>query len=132
MHRFNRAIFFTVDGAAPLLRLYARLIALELTLKDENPDNYQRAHDVVQMVQDRGDAALTTLAYALNAALGALHCTNRTGGTAKVSPKIYPGIRYLLHENDYPGTTKDADLALALLALEDLLAELKRQGVRPC
>lgn len=132
MHRFSRTIFFTADGAAPLLRLYVRLVALELTLKDEDASNYQRVHDVVQMVLNRNDAALTPLANALNASLGILHCTSKRGDPVTVSPAVYPGMRYLLHESDHAGTTTDANLASALQALEDLLVELNRQGVRPC
>jgi hypothetical protein len=132
MHRFNRAIFFKVDGAAPLLRLYTRLVALELTLKDAEARNYNHGHDIVSMVQDRGDAALSVLANALRAALAALHCTDRSGKHATVVPAVYPGVRYLLHESDFPGKTTDADITAALQALEDLLSELGRHGVRPC
>jgi hypothetical protein len=132
MHRRNRATFFNVDGADPLLRLYARLVALELTLKDEDAANYRRGHDVVAMVQDRGDTTLSALATALNTALAALHCTSRSGSGVPVVPSKYPDVRYLRHVSDFPGTTTDTDLQTALQALEDLLLELARQGVKPC
>lgn len=138
MHKFNRAVFFNVDGSSPLLRLYARLVALELTLKDEDPSNYARRHNVVQMVKDlssklgAGAAAMANLADGLDRALAALHCTAKNGTAAQVSSAVYPGVRYLRHERDFPGATTDTDLADAVQALEALLLELDRHKVKPC
>lgn len=131
MHKFNRAAFFGLNASSPLVKLYLRLVALEMALKDTDPSNYSLGHDVIQMVQNRNDPALSALATALHAALAGLHCTDRRGRPATVSPAKYPDLRYLRHDSDFPGTTTDGALATALQALEDLITELARHGVRP-
>lgn len=135
MHRINRKIFFDVDASQPLLRLYARLVALELTLKDYDSANRAKEHDVVGMVGKLTGlpdiSSLSALATALNTALQVLRCTLKSGAVGPVNPKIYPGLRYLRHEADFPGETKDADLEKAIQALDALWKELQRQGVKP-
>ncbi len=132
MHKVNRAAFYRLDATSQLLKLYVRLVALELTLKDDNAANYGHAHDVVKMVQDRNDAALSAKAIALDATLKKLWCTGKGGAQVPVSPKKYPDLRYLRHETDFPGTTTETDLTDANTALEELFEELKRHKVLPC
>lgn len=132
MHRFNRAAFFNADGSAPLLRLYARLVALELTLKDDDPTNYAEGHDVIEMVNKRSDPALTSLATALDTTLRKLWCSDKHGSPKYVNPQKYPDIRYLRHESDYSGTTTDADLTAALDALESLWKEFREKRLTAC
>lgn len=131
MHRLNRAAFLNVDGTSPFLRLYARLVALELALKDLDSKNRKHKHDVVSMVLNRNDATLTALAIALQTALGILRCTDKDGNSTAVRSALYPDLRYLRHDRDFPGETSDASISSAVQALDDLLTELSRQGVKP-
>ena len=130
-HKVNRAAFFTLDPQSPLLRLYVRLVALELALKDKDATNWHLRHDVVRMAKKVQDPSVNNLADQLDRTLVALTCTDLDGTSIGVPGHNYPYVRYLRHESDFAGETSDSALAAALAALETLLAELKRHGVEP-
>lgn len=135
-HAVNRQAFATVTGP-PLLRLYARLVALELFTKDrESP--WPGGHDVCALLdnctfltQGRSPALLISVA-SLRTALQTLVCTGRDGQACQVQSKSYPGLRYLRHANDFPGGSTDADIQAALDVLDDLYRELANSGEQIC
>ena len=134
MHKTNRKAFYDIDAGHRLFRLYSRLVALELTLKDHDPANRKKEHDIGGMVAELklpGRAALTPLTVALGSALNALWCTMRNGTAGPIDLKFYPGVRYLRHETDFAGGSKDTDLDKAIQALEALWKELRHQGINP-
>lgn len=135
MHRHNRKAFSNVDANHRLVRLYMRLVALELTLKDRDHANYTKSHDIFLMIGDLKNipnpGVLTPLSTALATSLNALHCTMKDGSPGHVTSKIYPGMRYLRHVSDFSGTTTDNDLDTANSSLDELLKELKQQGILP-
>lgn len=130
-HKTNRAAFFTLDAQSALLRLYVRLVALELALKDKDATNRGLKHDVVRMAKKFNDAGLNNLADQLDRTLVALTCTSLNGTSVAVPGGNYPFIRYLRHESDFIGETSDVALSAALASLEKLLVALRKHGVEP-
>lgn len=123
LHRFNRRVFFQLDAASPLLRLYTQLVALELYVKERLP-SWVRGHDVCTLLQDGTYATdIATLAFQLGQLVASLHCTDRTGLTATVGSQ-YPNLRYLQHDSDFAHGSSDQDLQQALAVLDDLIEEL--------
>lgn len=126
-HRYNLSAFQV--GAAstqPLLRLYCALVVVELALKDSSPTWPAHGHDVPALLADAGEAALSVQ---LQGKLGALKCTTQKGAQAPVSAANYAHIRYLRHENDYPGTVKDSDLDAVLAVISDIMLVLRGKNM---
>jgi hypothetical protein len=42
---------------------------------------------------------------------------------------MYPAVRYVRHESDFPGETTDAEINEALRVVGEIENELKRRGV---
>lgn len=109
----RKAFLLSADGQGQsnLAGLYSRLIAIELALKDEiqsSTGNWTAGHDIPNLIAPY-DASLSTQ---LATALSTLRCTARDGSNAPVSPAIYPGIRYLRHQSDFPTETFTDDAAV--------------------
>ena len=87
---------------------------------------WQSGHDVPGMLADIGEAALSVQ---LSGKISALKCTARDGTEAPVVPSVYPHMRYLRHETDFPGAVKDADLNSALDLIPDIILSLEQRGI---
>ncbi|MCX6849069.1 MAG: hypothetical protein NTY98_09130, partial [Verrucomicrobia bacterium] len=97
-----------------LVSLYSTLVAIELALKDEiyaATGSWTSGHDVPNLIAPF-DASLSSQ---LSTALGILRCTNKGGHNVAVSSAIYPGIRYLRHQSDFPNElfTTDQEISNA-------------------
>lgn len=127
-HNYNRTAFQSGSTAAsPLLALYCSLVDLELALKNHFwGTGWRRGHLLIAWVTEVGEAALATN---LDNCLAALHCTTLTGGQSIVSGNSYPDLRYLRHDNDFAGTSTDAQLQAALQAVRDINAALRTLGI---
>lgn len=133
-HTVNRAAFLKLDTNSPILRLYCRLVALELLLKDHAraaSGSWLAGHDVVSMAREVAvDVGLHQQATIVDRWLSALWCTGRDGTAKLVTSQSYPDIRYLRHRSDFTASSSaDVDLNNALLALDDLIRELRLRGV---
>lgn len=113
-HLYPRQAFLLSSnnpGQSDLAGLYSILVAIELALKDEiqiSSGNWTAGHDIPSLLAPH-DASLSTQLFA---ALSNLRCTARDGSNAPVNPAIYPGIRYLRHQSDFPAETFTDDAAV--------------------
>jgi hypothetical protein len=131
-HLFNQTAFSPVGIASPLLYSYIKLVEIELALKNADPRNWGHGHKLDVMIAALSKPALAALFLALNTQLSALWCEKQGGGAINVDPKKYPHLRYLRHITDFPGSleaSSDADLKALKNAVDDLAAELKREGI---
>jgi len=134
-HLTNRAAFAHARSADPGFSLYAKLVTLELNLKDRNATHFGHRHDVFQMVRNEFQsapniAAIDTAVRALEAALSALHCSDLRAAPTSVRTNKYPDLRYLRHDTDFAApATAASQLATALSSLQALILELKHGGL---
>jgi hypothetical protein len=126
-HAYNRAAFTTgADSSNCLLSLYCSLVALELAIKDHLNPPWKKGHTIITWVNDLGE---TSLAQQLRSQLGVLRCTDITGNAVPVDGDNYPGIRYIRHEGDFPGTSTDTQIRDALETIRDIKTSLRTKGV---
>ena len=129
-HTTNRAAFRSGTPTSPFLRLYTLLTGVEIALKDHR--DWSGGHDLRVLAVRALDplpAGVTAQLTVLERCLSALTCTARDGSAAPIDPSRYPGLRYLRHDTDFPGTTSVDQLATALIAAQHLADELVRAGV---
>ena len=128
-HDYNRAAFQTGAAASNgLLGTYCSLIDLELALKVHlSPSGWMRKHRIIEWLTTLGE---TSLAVQLGARISVLRCTLQDGTEGPVEANNYPGIRYLRHETDFPGTSTDAQLRDVLDIIADIKVALRSRGVR--
>ncbi|MDB9449788.1 hypothetical protein [Dolichospermum circinale] len=126
-HAYNRAAFTTgADSSNCLLSLYCSLVALELAIKDHYNPPWKSRHRIITWVGDLGEASL---AQQLKSQLAALQCTDVNGDHSPVDGDNYPGIRYIRHEGDFPGTSTDTQIRDALETIKDIKTSLRTKGV---
>ncbi len=121
--RTNRRAFGSVDATSPLLQLYCKLVAVELSLKDVHGRGAfprRQGHDFIYAIQ--GCAFPASVHTALTPLIGALTALKKEG--VPLDEKNYPEMRYLDHASDYAGGTTDAELREALRLTNDLIKEL--------
>lgn len=131
-HQYNQRVFATVDITSPLLYSYIRLVGVELGLKNGDSANWILGHQIEVMIARLGKPALYPLSQRLGTVLASLWCEKKGGGSAPVSAANYPTIRYLRHASDFLGSsdsTPDTDLLDLKNAVNDLVNELRREGV---
>jgi hypothetical protein len=130
-HLTNRRIFAQVDGAHPLMRLYGTLVALELSLKDVDATNFALKHDVCAMAgRFSTNSSVAAAATTLHGDLTALMCSDTRGIPSSVRSNQYPDLRYVRTDSDFDSSaSSEADIARALLSLETLVAELRKEGL---
>ena len=128
-HSFSR-LAFEAGRASPnaLLSFYCSLVAIELALKDSQP-LWRRGHTISQWLTELADAGLTSLTQQLSTSMQLLTCTDKTGNASRVSIDSYPDVRYLLHESDTPGTSRDLDISNCLLLIRDIETVLHQRGI---
>ncbi len=133
-HKYPRNAFLTVGtghGNHVLVRLYSVLVAMELAFKDNShadTGSWTSGHNVPSMMS-AVDAALGTR---LGNALGQLRCTALDGNAASVSASVYPHIRYLRHETDFPPphiSSSDGDIEETLAIAIQCLGVIKVAGL---
>jgi|LakMenE18May11ns_1017448.scaffolds.fasta_scaffold9910361_3 hypothetical protein len=113
-HNYPRKAFLlSADGPGQsnLASLYSRLVAIELALKDEiqsSTGNWIAGHDIPNLIAPHD----TSLSTQLASALSNLRCTHRDGSNVSVSSAVYPSIRYLRHQSDFPTETYTDDAAV--------------------
>jgi hypothetical protein len=129
-HKYNERVFATPDLAAHLVPVYLLLVGIELALKNFRPANWSLGHQIDLMLAPLGKPALLALAQTVMLALQCLWCEQKGGGAGRVSSACYPGIRYLRHDSDHQhNCSSDGDLLALRNALNDLAAELRREGI---
>lgn len=128
-HAVNRSAFLAAKSSdQPLLSAYCQLVATELTLKD-NSATWPKGHDVPKMLDDFSDPGLTALSAQLRTHLSAVPCTDISGNPSTVSASKYPELRYAHHVNDRAGGTTDTHLQNLVRTVEDIIMQLRIQGV---
>jgi hypothetical protein len=131
-HITNRRIFKEVDALDPLLQLYCKLVALELSLKDFNANNITLSHDVYAMTLStfQTNSSIAAAAATLNGDLATLSCSDRRGRPANVQATKYPDLRYVRMNTDFdPPSSTDAEIRRALNSLNALINELLKEGL---
>jgi hypothetical protein len=109
---YNRAAFHSVavdQNIHVLVRVYCALVLIELALKDEIGSS-NLGHDIPSMLQRLGKnphnrhcrAALNKHRAELANKLSSLRTQTVSNLSGFVSPKVFPGLRYLRHISDWP------------------------------
>lgn len=144
-YSYNRTAFRSATtGSLPLLvRAYAMLVTLELSLKEVLPArglNCPRNHDVPEMLRRLSGtlpgphkANLRSLALSLRSTISYLWCEDGSGNPCHVPAAGYPNMRYLRHVQDWPASaSSDADVS-ALVTLSSQIAHAigRSTGVTP-
>lgn len=128
-HQKNRNAFSTMDSADPVFSCYCKLVALELALKDLNPNHFNRHHDVAAMIIDQyaNDRQVRTAANTLVSALVRIYCTRDNSGVP-VSGQKYPELRYTRRNMDFSKAfTSDANITALVAALDNILSILQKK-----
>ncbi len=135
--RANRSSFLGKPGSSCLASTYGKLVAIELTIKDELgvaiSSGWQ--HDIQVMLtrfalhrSGVSAAILNSLATQLANRLNVLSCTNKSGTRICVPSNNYPYMRYVLHEwdgND-AANTKENDIKAVDNIAERIIRILRR------
>lgn len=130
-HLTNRRAFATLDGTDPGLKVYCSLVALELALKDRDVAHLRLGHKVCQMIRNAfATAKVGVLVSQLEAHLKALPCSDKQGQAATVRPEQYPDLRYVRRDGDFSGGVGSQVLEGIKKVLDDLIAELKKEGLQ--
>jgi hypothetical protein len=130
-HSYNQQSFQigASNSSNPLLCLYCSLVVLELSIKDHfyRSGSWRTGHNIIDwLTTDLGETSLGTQ---LDSKLSALYCTYKDGTEVNVVANRYPDIRYLRHENDFPGKSTDTQLKEALDIIKDIRISLTSKGI---
>jgi hypothetical protein len=130
-HSYNQQSFQigASNSSNPLLCLYCSLVVLELSIKDHlyKSGSWRKGHRIIDwLTTDLGETSLGTQ---LDSKLSALCCTCINGTEVNVSADRYPDIRYLRHENDFPGKSTDTQLKEVLDIIKDIRISLASKGI---
>jgi hypothetical protein len=131
-HLTNRRAFAEIDSREPFVKLYSKLVALELTLKDHDPANFLKQHDVCDMATTTfsGSSGVAAAAATLSGDLATLWCSDRYGQPSQVRSSKYPDLRYVRTASDFPHpSSTQAEITVALGALDVLVEELRKEGL---
>lgn len=127
-HKYNRTAFLAVAddrSSSMLLRLYSALVAVEFGLKDGQPA-WLGGHDVPNLLANANEQSLSAQ---LQGKLAALRCTSIQGSDTAVRADKYPDLRYLRHENDFPGCSKEKEVEDAFEVAKDAVLALRQKGI---
>ncbi|MFQ4139253.1 hypothetical protein PGN35_023355 [Nodosilinea sp. PGN35] len=132
LHNYNQNAFQV--GAAssdtPLLCLYCSLVVLELSIKDylyHQSGLWKRGHCIVDwLTHELGE---TSLGVQLQDKLANLSCTYKDGSEVPIDANRYPDLRYLRHEDDFPGKSTDIQLGEVLEIVKDIKTTLLNRGM---
>lgn len=142
-HQYSRSAFRkaadNAQGSQNLLaELYARLVHIELALKDHNPAYNDRIHDIVWMLKElknptnSSQIALNTWKVEqLANSLEKLKCTNIAGSVVSVKASKYPYIRYLIHSSEHSAGSGDQEIQEVISIVYDIEKELKKISIWP-
>lgn len=130
-HSYNQQSFQigASNSSNPLLCLYCSLVVLELSIKDHlhQSGSWRKGHSIIDWLTN--ELGETSLGTQLDSKLSALYCTCRDGTEVNVEANRYPDIRYLRHENDFPGKSTDDQLKEALEIIKDIRTSLTNKGI---
>ena len=128
-HNYNRVAFQNASASANLLiALYCALVDFEIGLKEHfQPAGWRGSHKIIDWIAELGETAYSVQ---LATSFGRLICRLKDGTEGPVDGNFYPGLRYILHETDFPGRTTDALLTDALRILSDIKTALRARGIR--
>lgn len=144
-YSYNRTAFrsATTSTLPLLVRAYAMLVTLELSLKEMLPArglNCPRNHDVPEMLRRLSTtlpgaqkANLKSLSLALRSTISYLWCEDVSGNPTHVPASVYPYIRYLRHVQDWQvSASSEADVT-ALVRLSSQIAHAigRSTGIMP-
>lgn len=131
-HAYNRQSFMAASNCGkPLLEVYAKLVVVELALKDHSVE-WCRGHDIPGMLTTLASAVdgINSLSMQLTTALNRQPCTDKGGTASTVSASRYPDLRYLRHEDDFgAGMAKDSDLLQLVQVIDDVIEQLRKGGI---
>lgn len=97
-------------GMPPFIRAYCGLMVIELAVKDVL-NCHGLKHDVQRMLQrlaqnhphaKKAKPALNSLNSKLSNMLSSLPCQTVANGIGTVRPSVFPDLRYVRHETDWP------------------------------
>ena len=143
-HDYNKEAFRRIgnDSSNPLGAVYCSLVVLELAIKDHfytpgNANSWKTGHRIIDwLTTDLGESSLGPQ---LKNELFTLHCTDKNGNEANVDANKYPDLRYLRHEQDFPGTSTDeqdspgtstdAGLREVMDIIQDIRDRLRTRGI---
>jgi hypothetical protein len=130
-HLTNRRAFAGLDTRQPIVKLYCKLIALELSLKDFDAANFRRSHDVCDMAMKTfPSSSVAAAANTLRGDLATILCTGTRGAPTTVRAEKYPDLRYVRMHSDFaPPSSTEADILVSLTSFETLLQELRKDGL---
>ena len=133
-HDYNKEAFGRIgnDSNNPLCAVYCSLVVLELAIKDHfytpgNPDSWKTGHRIIHWLTDNLNES--SLGTQLDNKLAALCCTDKNGNETMVDANKYPDLRYLRHEQDFAGTSTDAELREVMDIIQDIQAHLRMKGI---
>lgn len=144
-YSYNRTAFRSAARSTlpPLVRAYAMLVTLELSLKEVLPGRglvCPRNHDVPEMLRRLSTtlpgaqkANLKSLSVALRSTISYLWCDDVSGNPSHVAASVYPNIRYLRHVEDWPASASAEADVTALVTLSSQIAHAigRSTGVTP-
>lgn len=129
-HGYNKKCFLDpTSSKGRLPALYGILTAIELAIKDyeaENGVGWPGGHGIIGWLSSIDTD--TTQSIALRDALACLYCTDKNGNESNINPDIYPGLRYLRHEDDFPGKSTEHQLDSAYETAEQVVRLLRTKG----
>lgn len=127
-HHYNRAAFQAGTSSTNLLlATYCSLVDLELAIKIHFwSSGWKQNHRIVDWVNNIGE---TSLATQLAGRLALLYCTSKLGTEVRVDANNYPTIRYLRHESDFAGKSRDTELRDLLNIISDIRKALRARGI---
>lgn len=136
---YNRKAFRSAGVAtlSPLVCAYTQLVTLELYLKQAIPSRglvCPRNHNVPQMINILAtklpvshSGALKSLSLTLRSKISYLWCDGKDGSPCRIDSAIYPGMRYLRHQEDCSiSASSDADLQAVIKISSQISHALNR------
>jgi hypothetical protein len=139
--RTNRSSFLGKPNASCLAIAYGKLVAIELTIKDEMGPAASSGwqHDLQVMLtrfahhnRHVPSGTLNSLAVQFANRLGNLSCTDKSGARIHVPSNNYPYMRYIMHEWDgteVTDTKEDDIVAVSEIANRIINILLQNYGV---
>jgi hypothetical protein len=114
-HDKNIVSFSRLDITTPLIKVYLKLVALEILLKDNVGWLPKFGHDIFSLSNELANSypnmtTLTTLMNQLQTELSTIRCRGKNGSPINVDPSRYPNIRYIIHIDDDLTGTNDSEL----------------------
>ena len=130
-HDYNKEAFGRIgnDSSNPLCAVYCSLVVLELAIKDylhQKDNQWKNGHRIIDWLTH--DLQESSLGVQLQDELAKLYCTDKNGNGTMIDANKYPDLRYLRHEQDFPGTSTDDGLKDVMYIINDIKNSLRNKG----